>query len=96
MTRPTQDEHPDGDAITAMALEAELAFDRPAPRFGEITTDTKLDSVIARNDRSKPATDAEESTPASASSRPRLAPVHPDAMLIPRISRSSSPPREKK
>lgn len=78
-----------------MALEAELAFDRPAPRFGEITTDPKLDTVLARNDQSSAATDAGESTPASASSRPRLAGIHPDAMLIPRISpRSSSPNKE--
>lgn len=59
----TSDEHPDGpdpirdlvweSAITAMAKEAELAFDRPAPRFGEISTDAKLDAVVARQDNEK-------------------------------------------
>lgn len=53
------DDHPDGpdiirdtvwtEAITAMAMEAELAFDRPAPRFGEIQTDEKLDAVVRRD-----------------------------------------------
>lgn len=79
----------------AMALGAELAFNRPELKFGQITTDQKLDNVVARNDRSNAATDAEGSTPASASSRRRFPPVAPDAMLIPRISRpSSSPPSE--
>lgn len=95
MTRPTEDDHPDGpDPIRDMVWdEAMQGLNRPTAGFGEIITDTKLDAVVARNDRFSAATDAGESTPASVSSRP---PVHPDAMLIPRISpRSSSPPREK-
>lgn len=59
----TPDEHPDGpdpirdmvwgEAVTAMALEAELAFERPPARFGEIRTDAKLDEVVAREDDKK-------------------------------------------
>lgn len=54
------DDHPDGpdplrdsvweEAVTAMALEAELAFERPPFRFGEIRTDAKLDAVLQREE----------------------------------------------
>ena len=58
------DDHPDGpdpirdmvwgDAITGMALEAELAFERPHTRFGETTTDPELDAVVRRDSTPEP------------------------------------------
>jgi hypothetical protein len=93
-----QDEHPDGpdpirDMVWGEALTG-LAFDRPLPRFGEISTDAKLDNVVARNDQSKLVTDASESTPASASSRSsrKPPPIHPMAGMVTWITPSLGTP----
>ena len=76
-------------------------FESPAPRFGEITTDYKLDNVVARNDQSKSVPDAGESIPASASSplsSRKPPPIHPMAGMVTWITPSlgTSPDPEEK
>jgi hypothetical protein len=90
--------HPDGpdpirDMVWGEALTG-LAFDRPVPGFGEISTDAKLDNVVARNARSKPVTDVGESIPASASSRSsrKPPPIHPMAGMVTWITPSLGTP----